>query len=494
MEDHLKKPLRTTGVKHNILMDVDKPLQTVERVLPSNDQIEDAHVHEPRVKKQQKKVKRLAIAEDNVDGDDAKLFRKNIRAYNSIFAFTSFGVKLDKELASSRKGVYSFKAEGQIYHDLPSLIPNNDRPRYFQLYFYDTDHELANRMTVLQDANLSEEVMTKLRNIMEGNPYAEFFSRLKEHTNIQNLQVRIAANASLDQRVYNKPSVDQVAAIWVDGNNPNTPFERDIAEKQVGTKEYKNVANRSTTAKHLQIQVSNRQDYHPQLLWGCWPMKHKQFVVDIYIKIETTRLEYYRFEQSNYRREILEGIVDSVSAGEYRGDKVGQRVFLSGSFIGGPRDMRRRYMDAMALVQEFGRPDVFITMTCNPDWVEIQEQLRLGQRPQDRPDLRIFIFVEIGEENLAKPFLSMVGLEESKDFVCETFKVAAKERGLFESDNSISECLREAVTFKMPTALRSLFATILVHCNPTDVRSLCYTYYGDMSEDFQRSHCTTTEA
>jgi len=29
--------------------------------------------------------------------------------------------------------------------------------------------------------------------------------------------------------VYNKPSVDQVAAIWVDGNNPNTPFERDIA-------------------------------------------------------------------------------------------------------------------------------------------------------------------------------------------------------------------------------------------------------------------------
>ncbi|XP_027770897.1 ATP-dependent DNA helicase PIF1-like [Solanum pennellii] len=69
---------------------------------------------------------------------------------------------------------------------------------------------------------------------------------------------------------------------------------------------------------------------------------------------------------------------------------------------------------------------------------------------------------------------------------CQTFKEAAKERGLLESDNSISECMREAVVFKMPFALRSLFATILVHCNPTDIRKLWDTYYEDMSEDFSR--------
>ncbi|KAG5581517.1 hypothetical protein H5410_052144 [Solanum commersonii] len=163
------------------------------------------------------------------DSEEAKLFRKNIRAYNNIFAFTSFGVKLDKDLASSRKGVYSFKAQGQIYHDLPSLIPNNDRPWYFQLYFYDTNHKLANKMSVLKDANLLEKVMTKIRYIMERNPYAEFFSHFKEHTSFQNLEIRIVASASVDQWVYNKPLVDEVAAIWVDNNNPNAPFERDIA-------------------------------------------------------------------------------------------------------------------------------------------------------------------------------------------------------------------------------------------------------------------------
>ncbi|KAG5581516.1 hypothetical protein H5410_052143 [Solanum commersonii] len=67
-------------------------------------------------------------------------------------------------------------------------------------------------------------------------------------------------------------------------------------------------------------------------------------------------------------------------------------------------------------------------------------------------------------------------------------------RGLLESDNNISECLRETVNFEMPSTLRCLFATILVHCNPTDVRCLWDTYYSDMSEHFYRSHSSTTEA
>ncbi|KAL3515051.1 hypothetical protein ACH5RR_021953 [Cinchona calisaya] len=64
-------------------------------------------------------------------------FQRNIRAYNNIFSFMSFGVKLNKDLASNKKGVYTFRVQGQIYHDLPGLIPNEDGRIYFQLYFYD---------------------------------------------------------------------------------------------------------------------------------------------------------------------------------------------------------------------------------------------------------------------------------------------------------------------------------------------------------------------
>jgi len=49
--------------------------------------------------------------------------------------------------------------------------------------------------------------------------------------------------------------------------------------------------------------------------------------------------------------------------------------------------MMRRYLNAMAIVQRFGKPDYFITMTCNPQWQEITENLEPRQKPQDRPDL-----------------------------------------------------------------------------------------------------------
>ncbi|GJT97111.1 ATP-dependent DNA helicase PIF1-like protein [Tanacetum coccineum] len=41
----------------------------------------------------------------------------------------------------------------------------------------------------------------------------------------------------------------------------------------------------------------------------------------------------------------------------------------------GTRDMRRRILDAMSLVQDDGNPDIFLTMTCNPKWSEILEAL-----------------------------------------------------------------------------------------------------------------------
>ena len=54
--------------------------------------------------------------------------------------------------------------------------------------------------------------------------------------------------------------------------------------------------------------------------------------------------------------------------------------------------MRRQYMDAMALVWRFGKLDIFLTMTCNPNWDEIKHELYPGQTPQDRPDLIVWVF------------------------------------------------------------------------------------------------------
>ncbi len=85
-------------------------------------------------------------------------------------------------------------------------------------------------------------------------------------------------------------------------------------------------------------------------------------------------------------------MVDVLSSGETSGSAVGKRVVLPRSFPGGDRDMQRRFLNAMALVQSFGRPDYFITMTCNPYRDEITEHLEPGQQPQDQLDLIARVF------------------------------------------------------------------------------------------------------
>ena len=54
--------------------------------------------------------------------------------------------------------------------------------------------------------------------------------------------------------------------------------------------------------------------------------------------------------------------------------------------------MKQLYQDAIALSTKFGRPDFFITFTCNPNWKEIKENLLPGERPTDRPDLIARVF------------------------------------------------------------------------------------------------------
>jgi hypothetical protein len=54
--------------------------------------------------------------------------------------------------------------------------------------------------------------------------------------------------------------------------------------------------------------------------------------------------------------------------------------------------MHQLYQDAMAIMRTLGKPDLFITMTCNPNWSEILAELAPGQSQADRPDLISHVF------------------------------------------------------------------------------------------------------
>ncbi len=87
------------------------------------------------------------------------------------------------------------------------------------------------------------------------------------------------------------------------------------------------------------------------------------------------------------------GLSDAVSINDVvEGSAYGKRVILPSSFTGSPRDMHQRYQDSMARVRHFHKPDLFITMTCNPKWQEILDALPPGQTAADRPDIVARVF------------------------------------------------------------------------------------------------------
>jgi len=101
---------------------------------------------------------------------------------------------------------------------------------------------------------------------------------------------------------------------------------------------------------------------------------------------EQSRLRWVQNNQATLRSDVYRGLADAVAANaNVNPDSIGQHFILPSSFKGGWRNMHQLYQDSMAN----GRPDFFLTITCNPTWEEIvQEAKAMGSDydSSDRPD------------------------------------------------------------------------------------------------------------
>ncbi|CAG7824648.1 unnamed protein product, partial [Allacma fusca] len=119
----------------------------------------------------------------------------------------------------------------------------------------------------------------------------------------------------------------------------------------------------------------------------------QQIAVDAYAKAEANRLYWLRSHQKDLRVEMYTGLLDHMeNRANSEGIKAGKAVILPSSFMGSPRNMQQLYQDAMAIVRKYGKPDLFMTMTTNPNWREILDNLLPGQKVADRPDLVARVF------------------------------------------------------------------------------------------------------
>ncbi|CAG8616463.1 15940_t:CDS:1, partial [Cetraspora pellucida] len=88
--------------------------------------------------------------------------------------------------------------------------------------------------------------------------------------------------------------------------------------------------------------------------------------------------------------------------------------------------------------------------------------------------------------NYVKGATSFTDLKNVGSYKCKTFQDSALMRGIIEAENPYRNTMQEAKQFKMPYALRRLFAIILIFGELGDVRNLWNENFIAMSEDFIR--------
>ena len=82
---------------------------------------------------------------------------------------------------------------------------------------------------------------------------------------------------------------------------------------------------------------------------------------------------------------------------------------------------------------------------------------------------------------------SFENLRTVDNIMCDTFKEAASQRGLLESDSEWENCLNEAATYQMARQMCETFAFICCFCSPNNPFILWNKFEQDLSLNFRRS-------
>ncbi len=195
-----------------------------------------------------------------------------------------------------------------------------------------------------------------------------------------------------DMRVYSH----------VDNNNKDihsrAPLTENINIQNVPGNEYKRKGNNFVKCrKFYKYRYMIRENQDPDAN-GDNNYLHKygklfqQYVVDNWAKCDDNDISWWRDKknQGTLRKAHADGLQDAINANDI--ESVGKPTILPSSHTGSSRWYHDKFQDAMAIIQRFKKPDLFITFTCNPKWNEISNNLFANQSAYDRPDIVSRVF------------------------------------------------------------------------------------------------------
>ncbi|PWA64669.1 helitron helicase-like domain-containing protein [Artemisia annua] len=145
---------------------------------------------------------------------------------------TSLGATVDDTINNGR-GLYVFKVAGQIYHSIGKMCPDQGvRPRFLQLYIYDTDNEVRNRLehfTSNGQNPLRQDIVEGLIEILDHhNALVQLFRIARDKLQDMELpEFKVRLFNVVGSAQHELPTADDIGAIVFD-SGPETEPEFDI--------------------------------------------------------------------------------------------------------------------------------------------------------------------------------------------------------------------------------------------------------------------------
>ncbi|GFW68192.1 helitron_like_N domain-containing protein [Trichonephila clavipes] len=173
--------------------------------------------------------------------------------------------------------------------------------------------------------------------------------------------------------------------VFLEGHEASENFTMYIIDDRLDFDQHRGRYNAPKTNKvAMEFKISDRV---PPNNWDiCISVIHR-------LMVEGNRLNFLRPNQRTLRVESYLGLPDLMNAlASEAGMRAGVILILPLSFSGSPRAMQQNFQDAMSVVRDFGKPDLFLNYSCNPKWKEIKDNLFSGQKSHDRPDLIARVF------------------------------------------------------------------------------------------------------
>ncbi|CAN1298314.1 ATP-dependent DNA helicase pif1 [Linum perenne] len=269
------------------------------------------------------------------------------------------GGKVNHSLNQGR-GPYTFSISGQIYHRIGSLLPSEGvKPKFGELYIYDTENEVKNRIDAVSNITdtdpLQPSLVGGLKEMLDGyNILVKTFRYARERLmgdNVHQLKIKLFAQRRTDGREYDLPTGDELAALIVNDSGQAT-YEQDII------------------VEHQNSGLERISVYHPSLMSLQYPL-------------------LFPYGEDGWRSdiELCSRVTDEDGNG---------KMLTHSTHTSSPRYKYENFQDAMAICRWGGYPDLFLTFTCNSQWPEIQLMIDLvtcsGRKDTNRADIIARVF------------------------------------------------------------------------------------------------------